>query len=94
MVLPVRVLTKLQSICVRGVLSERSRDFVTEEESGELGLQGRLTSALYGESLLVFMMLLRVGIYMAYWLWLEMCCNLVGEMFNSKRLMGVCGGAL
>lgn len=32
MVLPVRVLTKLQSICVRGVLSERSRDFVTEEE--------------------------------------------------------------
>lgn len=39
-----------------------------EDESRELELRGRLTSALYGESLLVFTTIMRVGVYMAYWL--------------------------
>lgn len=60
-----------------------------EEESRGLEVWGWLTSALYGECLLVFTMLLRVGVYMAYWLWLR-CA--VGERFNSKRLMAMwCG---
>lgn len=64
-----------------------------EEESRELELRGRLTSALYRESFLVFTTLMRVGVYMAYWLWLEMRCNLCwARRLNSKGLMSVCGG--
>lgn len=39
-----------------------------EDESRELELRGRLTSALYGKSLLVFTTLMRVGVCMTYWL--------------------------
>ena len=74
-VLPVRVLTKLKLILCQWVYESDEKGFVMTEESGRLELRRRLTSALDGESVLVFTMLLIFGIYTTYWLRLAMCCS-------------------
>lgn len=61
-----------------------------KEESRELELRRRLTSALDGKSVLVFTMLLIFGVYKAYWLWLAMCYSACWRYVQFERLMGVC----
>lgn len=51
-------------------------------------LRRRLTSALDGESVLVFTMLLGVGVYTAYWLRLLMCCSPCWRYIQLKRFNG------